>query len=78
MADPVKSPYGSSPGSPGLSGALKDAIGAIANVIAPRSVVQIKQREDQRERAALGEDEEDDTGRMKAAQSTDKDNGYQY
>jgi hypothetical protein len=76
MADPVKSQYGSSPGSPGISGALKDAIGAIAKQIAPRSVVQIKPREDQRESTALGD--EDDTGRMKAAQSTDKDNGYQY
>jgi len=37
----------SSPGSPGLSGAIKDAVGAIAKYVAPRSVRQPTQGKDE-------------------------------
>jgi hypothetical protein len=52
--------------SPGLGGALKDAIGAVAGAVAPKSVTQIKQRQQAREDAALG--------RMRQGQSTDSQN----
>jgi len=61
--------------SPGISGAIKDAVGALARAAAPRSITQAAQREDQEEDAAEGDD---DLGRMKAAQSTDRDNSYSY
>lgn len=40
--DPVKG--SSSPGSPGISGAIKDAISAIATTFGPKSLTQAKQR----------------------------------
>jgi len=69
--DDDKGPIGSSYGSPGLGGAIKDVIKAVALATAPRSIVQRKQKIDK---------EVDDAvlGRMKAAQSTDKDNSYAY
>lgn len=42
MADPVSG--SSSPGSPGIGGAIKDAIGAIAKTFGPASITQIKPR----------------------------------
>lgn len=45
----------SSPGTPGLSGAIKDAVGAIANVVAPRSIVQRKAKLEQDEARASGQ-----------------------
>lgn len=61
----------SSPGSPGISGAIKDAISAVASAVAPKSVTQIKARNDAAE-------DEAGVGRMKQAQSTDRDNAYSY
>lgn len=75
MADPVR---GSSSPDPGLSGAIKDAIGAIAKTVAPKSVSQIKVRNDADEAAAEQGKQDDVVGRMRAAQSSDRDNSYAY
>lgn len=48
-------PRGSSSPDPGLSGAIKDAIGAIAKTVAPKSISQIKARNDQAIDKASGE-----------------------
>jgi hypothetical protein len=65
----------SSPGSPGISGAIKDAVAAVANAVAPRSITQRKTAVDSAVDSANGDDT---TGRMKQAQSTDRDNSYSY
>lgn len=72
MADPVRGQ--SSPGSPGLSGAIKDAISAVANYVAPKSITQRRAKADADVAANDGSD--DPTGRMRNAQSSDRDNGY--
>lgn len=65
MADRSSS---SSPGSPGVSGALKDAVSAVADYVAPRSVSRRKQ--------TVSSQEEDATGRMRDAQTSDRANNY--
>lgn len=65
----------SSPGSPGISGAIKDAIAAVAGAVAPKSVTQRKSAVDSAVDAAQGNDT---VGRMKQAQSSDRDNSYSY
>lgn len=72
MADPVRG--SSSPGSPGLSGAIKDAIAAVVRSTAPKSLTQRGPAVDAAVAASDGSD--DPTGRMRSAQSTDRDNGY--
>ena len=42
MADQPVPRGSSSPGSPGVSGAIKDAIGALAGALAPKSITQRK------------------------------------
>lgn len=54
--------------SPGLSGAIKDAIGAVAKAVAPKSLTQFDPNVDKHV--------DDATGRMRQAQSTDRDNSY--
>jgi len=76
MANPVRG--SSSPGSPGVSGAIKDAIGAIAKTFGPASITQQKARNDADESAAEGGPSDEVIGRMRAAQSSDKDNSYSY
>lgn len=44
----------SSPGSPGLSGAIKDAVGAVADFAAPRSLKHAGPRTEQNIRKAGG------------------------
>lgn len=59
----------SSPGSPGISGAIKDAVAAVAEAVAPKSITQRK--------ASMDQSIDDATiGRMRAAQSTDSNNNY--
>ena len=61
----------SSPGSPGVSGAIRDAVSAVADAGAPRSVT--------RRKATLNSAENDaDLGRMREGQSTDSNNDYSY
>jgi len=62
----------SSPGSPGIAGAIKDAVSAVASAVAPRSIVQRKANID------AGVDDSDSIGRQRQAQSTDRDNSYSY
>lgn len=47
--------YGKRDASPGVFGALKDAVQSVINATAPRSVTDIKARNDQNEADALGE-----------------------
>lgn len=75
MADPVR---GSSAPDPGVGGALKDLVKQAALTFGPKSVTQIKARNDADEAEAESGDRSDVLGRMRAAQSTDKDNSYQY
>lgn len=77
MARPDPSiPRGSSsPGSPGITGAIKDAISAVASATAPRVVRQRSTDVDSAVDDATGDDT---VGRMKQAQSTDRDNSYSY
>ena len=56
--------------TPGVGGAIKDAVDAAARAMAPKSVTEIRQREQQAE--------DDSIGRMRSAQSTDRDNSYSY
>lgn len=71
MARPV--PRGSSSSnSPGISGAIKDAVRAVALTYGPKSVTQAARHPVQSERS----NEEASLGRMRAAQSTDSDNAY--
>lgn len=73
MADqPVRG--SSSPGSPGLSGAIKDAIAAVVKATAPKSITQRGSRVDAD--VAANDGSNDPTGRMRNAQSSDRDNGY--
>lgn len=65
----------SSPGSPGISGAIKDAISAVAHAVAPKSITQRQASIDSSVDSATGDDT---VGRMKQAQSTDRDNSYSY
>lgn len=77
MPDSTRPRGQSSPGSPGISGAIKDAISAVAGAIAPKSITQRKPKIDQTvDQASTGDD--DSIGRMKQAQSTDRDNSYSY
>lgn len=66
MADSERN--SSSPASPGISGAIKDAVSAVADYVAPRSVT--------RRKPTLATQEDDSTGRMRAAQTSDRDNNY--
>jgi hypothetical protein len=61
--------------SPGISGAIKDAIAAVAGAVAPKSITQRKAAIDTAVDSAQGDDS---IGRMKQAQSTDRDNSYSY
>ena len=45
--NPTTGQPSSSPGSPGVSGAIKDLIGALAQAFAPRSITQHKAKIDQ-------------------------------
>jgi hypothetical protein len=76
MPDSPPRPRGqSSPGSPGISGAIKDAIAAVAGAVAPKSITQRRPKVEQ----AVDQSQGDDSlGRMKQAQSTDRDNSYSY
>lgn len=69
--DPVRGQ--SSPGSPGLSGAIKDAVAAIAKTYGPKSITQRGAKIDQ---GVESNDGSDPSGRMRQAQSTDRDNNY--
>lgn len=60
--------------SPGVGGAIKDAVGAIAQAVAPKSITQRRSIVDSAVSSAAGAD--DPTGRMRSAQSSDRDNGY--
>lgn len=61
----------SSPGSPGVSGAIKDAVAAIADATAPRSLRNRSQN--------VADSVGDDTlARMRRGQSTDSNNDYSY
>lgn len=64
MADSPKPPLKvqSSPGSPSVSGAIKDAIGALANAFAPRSVVQRPKKIASEVDAASGSPQTNDLG----------------
>ena len=65
----------SSPESPGIQGAIKDAVNAVAQAASPGVLKQKYQAA----RVQAGEDNDDaDLGRMKQAQSTDRDNSYSY
>lgn len=76
MADPIqKGVNSSSPASPGITGAIKDAVEAVAQYTAPKSVSQRKAKVDTSVDDATGADT---VGRMKQAQSTDRDNSYSY
>lgn len=55
-------------GSPGVGGAIKDAIAAVAGATAPKSVTQRKSRINQSADDAV-------LGRMREGQSTDSNNG---
>lgn len=61
----------SSPGSPGVSGAIRDAVSAVADAVAPRPI---------RNRKANVDSSVDDAtiGRMREGQSTDSNNDYSY
>lgn len=76
MADPIqKGVNSSSPASPGLSGAIKDAVGAIANYVAPRSIVNRKAAVD----AAVDDSGDSDRrARQRTGQSSDSSNNYNY
>jgi len=52
----------SSPGSPGLGGAIKDAVGALANAFAPRSIVQRPKKIAAEVDAASGSPQTNDLG----------------
>lgn len=54
MADQPVVRGSSSPGSPGVSGAIKDAIAAISKAVAPRAIVQRKKKIDSTVDAATG------------------------
>lgn len=56
--------------TPGVAGAVKDFVGAVSGAVAPKSITQIKARNDEAEDEAVG--------RMRNAQSTDRDNSYSY
>jgi hypothetical protein len=45
--NPINGQSSSAPGSPGLSGAIGDAIAALSKAFAPRSIVQRPQKIDQ-------------------------------
>ncbi len=65
----------SSPGSPGISGAIKDAVNAVASAVTP----PVLRSNYQSQRVDAGTDSDSaDLGRMRAAQSTDRDNSYSY
>lgn len=55
-------------GSPGVSGAIKDAVAAVAGATAPKSVTQRRARIDTSADDAV-------LGRMRDGQSTDSNNG---
>lgn len=63
----------SSPASPGLSGAIKDAVSAVSNYVAPRSIVQRKQNIDQ---TVDGTHTDDYLQRARVGQSSDSSNQY--
>lgn len=52
--NPINGQPSSSPGSPGVSGALKDALAAIFMAIAPKSLTQRKQALQSQEAAGVG------------------------
>lgn len=59
MSDPVRGQ--SSPGSPGIVGAIKDAVSAVATTFGPKSITQAPQREQAAEDAATGTPGSEDT-----------------
>lgn len=65
----------SSPASPGLSGAIKDAVSAVADYVAPRSITQRKQKINQA--VDDGTQHSDDyLQRARVGQSSDSSNSY--
>lgn len=62
-------------GSPGISGAIKDAVSAVASAAAPRPVTQRGADVDGAVDEATGDDTQ---ARQRQAQSTDRDNSYSY
>jgi hypothetical protein len=66
MAAPRIPRGSSSPGSPGVSGAIKDAVSAVADAAAPRSLT--------RRRANLDAAEDSINGTLRDRQSTDRHN----
>lgn len=55
-SQPPQRPVGSSAGTPGLAGAINDAIGAAAKTFGPQSIVQRKQAVNQQVGKALGDE----------------------
>lgn len=53
--NPINGQPSSSPGSPGVAGAISDAIAALAQAFAPRAIVQRKQKIDQGVSQGLGD-----------------------
>lgn len=68
----------SSPGSPGLSGAIRDAVSAVADYVAPRSITRRKATVDQAVSDSDGSHSSDYLARAREGQSTDSNNGTNY
>jgi hypothetical protein len=68
----------SSPGSPGVSGAIRDAVSAVADYVAPRSVSRRKATVDKAVSDNDGSHSEDYLSRARDGQSTDSNNGSNY
>ena len=68
----------SSPGSPGLSGAIKDAVSAVANYVAPQSITKRKAKIDQTVADSDSSHSEDYLARAREGQSTDSNNSSNY
>lgn len=71
MADDTVPRYNNA--SPGLTGAIKDAISAAAKTIAPR---QFRQEEEREKEVSAGEPDTTAPSAGKQAQSSDASNGY--
>jgi hypothetical protein len=68
----------SSPGSPGLSGAIKDAVSAVASYVAPKSITQRRAKVDQTVDDSDGSHSGDYLARAREGQSTDSNNQSNY
>lgn len=66
----------SSPASPGLSGAIKDAVSAVADYVAPRSITQRKQKINQAVDDGSQQHSDDYLQRARVGQSSDSSNSY--